>query len=104
QPRAPWVKLELLVQGVRSLPSMMAPGRCRSPRLRPYGFEFVGMGHFWLVDFVDCIERCYIQTFPFLLPSLHASAPFRSSAIGHYDRLHSTPFRSRSRLEMLPRR
>src|SRR5215469_636841 len=76
QQRAPWVKLELLVQGVRSLPSMMAPGRCRSPRLRPYGFEFVGMGHFWLVDFVDCIERCYIQTFPFLFPSFMPLAPF----------------------------
>ena len=24
------------------------------------------MSHFWLVDFVDCIERYYIQTFPFL--------------------------------------
>src|SRR6516165_10285573 len=55
---------------------MMAPGRCRSPRLRPYGFEFVGMGHFWLVDFVDCIERCYIQTFPFLFPSFMPVALF----------------------------
>ena len=24
------------------------------------------MSHLWPVDFVDCIERYYIQTFPFL--------------------------------------
>jgi RNA pseudouridylate synthase len=58
------------------LPSVMAPGCCRSLRLRPYRFQFVGKGHFWLVDFVDCIERCYIQTFPFLFPSFMPLAPF----------------------------
>src|SRR5215813_8146858 len=41
---------------------------------------------------------------PFPVSKLHASGSFRSSAIGHCDRLHSAPFRSRSRLEMLPRR
>src|SRR5215467_9770772 len=58
------------------LPSVMAPGCCRSLRLRPYRFQFVGERHFWLVDFVDCIERCYIQTFPFLFPSFMPMAPF----------------------------
>src|SRR5262249_50241581 len=58
------------------MPFAAAPGRCRSPWLRTNGFEFVGMGHFWLVDFVDCIERCYIQTFPFLFPSFMPLAPF----------------------------
>jgi hypothetical protein len=56
--------------------SIPGPGCCRSLRLRPYGFELDGMGHFWLVDFVDCIERCYIQTFPFLFPSFMPVAPF----------------------------
>jgi hypothetical protein len=86
------------------LPSVMAPGCCRSLRLRPYGFKFVGKGHFWLVDFVDCIERCLHPDLPIPVSKLHASGPFRSSAIGHCDRLHSAPSRSRSRLEMLPRR
>src|SRR5262249_30744283 len=56
--------------------AIKAPGCCQSLRLRPYGFEFVGMGHFWLVDFVDCIERCYLQTFPFLFPSFMPVALF----------------------------
>jgi hypothetical protein len=53
--------------------AIKAPGCCRSLGLRPYGFELVGMGHFWLVD---CIERCYIQTFPFLFPSFMPVALF----------------------------
>src|SRR5260370_198914 len=60
----------------RGRESGYGPGWCRSLRLRLYGFEFVGMAHFWLVDCVDCVERCYIQTFPFLFPSFMALAPF----------------------------
>src|SRR5947208_15096831 len=59
-----------------SVAGVMAPGCCRSLRFRLYGFEFVSMGHFWLVDCVDCVERCYIQTFPFLFPSFMPLAPF----------------------------
>src|SRR5262249_56600080 len=58
------------------LPSVMAPGCCRSLRLRLYGFEFVGMDHFWLVDCGDCVERCYIHAFPFLFPSFMPLPPF----------------------------
>src|SRR5215468_8997691 len=70
------VRGRLDLAGRPRLPSVMAPGCCRSLRLRLYGFEFVGMGHFWLVDCVDCVERCYIQTFPFLFPSFMPLAPF----------------------------
>jgi hypothetical protein len=45
-------------RGQKQSGAPMTPGCCRSIRLRPDGIEFVGMSHFWLVDFVDCIERC----------------------------------------------
>ena len=45
-------------RGQKQSGAPMTPNCCRSIRLRPDGVEFVGMSHFWLVDFVDCIERC----------------------------------------------